>query len=280
MGWRGGVNRALAATAGVELQPSYRRGSRRRAASPDWTPQRGGRLVPDPVFIISSVRSGSTLLRLMLNAHSQIHAPHELHLTAVGAEVRSKFTSLAMDELGLSELELQHLLWDRILHRELDRAGKSVLVEKTPNNALGWRRLARCWPEARYVFLLRHPVTTVHSWHESQAPRRSWDENLAKCVSMMNAVEDARTHLPGVTVRYEDVTADPARELQRLCSFLDVPWEPTMLDYGRGAPHTFKAGIGDWREKIRSGRVQPPRPLPPGEPPPELAELCVTWGYS
>ncbi|MGQ0845488.1 MAG: sulfotransferase family protein [Sporichthyaceae bacterium] len=235
--------------------------------------------MPSPVFVICSIRSGSTLLRLMLNAHSQIHAPHELHLTALGAQTRSKFTKSAMAELGLTDLELEHLLWDRVLHRELDLAGKSVLVEKTPNNALGWRRLVRCWPEARFVFLLRHPVTTVHSWHEAQSRRRGWDENLAKCLKIMNAVEEARAHLPGITVRYENLTADPAAETRRLCEFLDLEWEPTMLDYGRAAPHEFKAGLGDWREKIRTGRVQPPRPLPPGEPPAELLELCSSWGY-
>ncbi len=270
----------------MELQPSYSRGSRRlreprrRHAAEEWIPQRGARLVPSPVFVICSVRSGSTLLRLMLNAHSQIHAPHELHLTAVGARTRSKFTRSAMEELGLTGAELEHLLWDRILHRELDLAGKSVLVEKTPNNALGWRRLARCWPEARYIFLLRHPVTTVHSWHDIQSRRHSWEDNLAKCATMMNAVEEARTHLSGMTVRYEDLTLDPAEQTRRVCEYLNLAWEPSMLDYGRGAPREFKVGLGDWRAKIRSGRVQAARPLPPGETPATLRALCKAWGYT
>jgi hypothetical protein len=184
-----------------------------------------------------------------------------------------------MHELGLSPLELEHLLWDRILHRELCLSGKRVLVEKTPNNVLGWHRLARCWPEARFIFLLRHPVTTVHSWHESQSRRRSWENNLAKCLTMMNAVEEARGHLDGLTVRYEDLTADPAAETRRVCEFVNVPWEPTMLDYGRAAPREYKAGLGDWRAKIRTGRVQPPRPVPRGDVPPDLRQLCTVWGY-
>src|SRR3954470_10054533 len=50
---------------------------RKRALLPD----RGtSRLVRSPVFVLSSVRSGSTLLRVLLNSHSQIRAPHELHL--------------------------------------------------------------------------------------------------------------------------------------------------------------------------------------------------------
>jgi hypothetical protein len=42
---------------------------------------------------------------------------------------------------------------------------------------------------------------------------------------------------------------------------------------------TFTRGPGDWREKIRSGRVQSARPLPPGPMPAPLLELCTTWDY-
>ncbi len=37
------------------------------------------RLVQRPCFLLSSVRSGSTLSRVILNSHSQIHSPHEMH---------------------------------------------------------------------------------------------------------------------------------------------------------------------------------------------------------
>ncbi|MFJ8165549.1 hypothetical protein ACIRBY_32180 [Streptomyces sp. NPDC096136] len=42
------------------------------------------RLVPSPVFLLSAVRSGPTLLRCVLDSHSRLHAPHELHLTRFG----------------------------------------------------------------------------------------------------------------------------------------------------------------------------------------------------
>lgn len=232
------------------------------------------------MFILCSNRSGSTLLRLLLNAHSQIHAPHELHLTALKVRANSQHAQAALTESGLSAEGIEHMLWDRLLHRELELSGKSVLVEKTPNNALSWPRLVRCWPEARFIFLLRDPVAIAQSWHDAQARKHSFRDNTAKVVRMMNRVEEARRSLPGITVRYEELTADPAAETRRLCGFLNVPWEEAMLDYKRASPREFKAGLGDWREKIRSGRVQPPRPVPPGEPPAELRSLREAWGYA
>lgn len=91
------------------------------------------RLLERPVFILTSVRSGSTLLRMMLGAHSRLHAAHELHLT--GIEVYFKPgtpTERSLRTLGLGHEQLEGLLWDRALHRELVKSGKQFIVEKTP----------------------------------------------------------------------------------------------------------------------------------------------------
>src|SRR5260370_26432337 len=113
----------------------------------------GERLVESPVFILSSIRSGSTLLRCMLDTHSLIHAPHEMHLVDLAVQVDGRFAGLAMRVAGLDERELEHLLWDRVLHRELVRSGKRLIVDKTPTNLLRWQRVARRWPNSRYLLL-------------------------------------------------------------------------------------------------------------------------------
>ena len=54
-----------------------------------------------------------------------------------------------------------------------------------------------------------------------------------------------------------------------------------MLEYGRFAHGRYRPGIGDWKEKIKSGEVQPPEPLPSiAETPPALLGLCEAWGYA
>ncbi|MBM0274501.1 sulfotransferase [Micromonospora tarensis] len=97
------------------------------------------RLVTSPVFVLSSIRSGSTLLRCILNTHSQLHAPHELQLVDLAVGIESRFARLAMEVAVLGTRELEHLLWDRVLHRELLRSGKPIVIDKTPTNLLRWR---------------------------------------------------------------------------------------------------------------------------------------------
>jgi hypothetical protein len=251
----------------------------RRAALGRARTQDGDRLLIAPVFILSSVRSGSTLLRVMLNSHSELHAPHEVHLVGLTVRVESKHTKQAMAELGLDEEHVQFLMWDRVLHRELVHHGKATLVEKTPSDALMWRKILRCWPDARFIFLLRHPGAVTDSW---QRGRRRWtrDQVAAEVKRYMDAVEEARLAHGGLTVRYEDVTENPEREMRRVCEFLGIEYEPAMVDYGSASHGEFRTGLGDWSRRIRSGKVQPAKPIPPRERLPDvLAGIAEQWGY-
>src|SRR5207244_2091716 len=84
---------------------------------------------------------------------------------------------------------------DRVLDYELRRSGKDLIVDKTPSNAAIWRRLNAAWPDARYLFLLRHPGSVYESMlsrHEDFTPDRAAED----VVSQVRDVEDARQSLP------------------------------------------------------------------------------------
>lgn len=242
-------------------------------------PQPGDRLVQAPAFILCSLRSGSTLLRVILNSHSQIAAPHEFHLRHVAVRYTSKWADKAMLARGLDPRALEYLLWDRVLHRELERSGKDHIVVKTPNDVFNADRIVECWPDARFVFLLRHPAAIARS-RASLRPTVDEEKNSERIRRYCEALERAREKHPGHTVRYEDLTSDPRTVTQRLCEFLGVPWEQEMLDYGRFDHGQFGAGLGDWKAKIKTGRIQPPAPLPKAEDvPPALRPVAAAWGY-
>jgi hypothetical protein len=218
------------------------------------------RLVPSPVFLLSPIRSGSTLLRCILGSHPQIHAPHELHLGGLEVRTDDEFTELAIRTLQLTPQDLRHLLWDRLLYRQLTASGRPIVVEKSPGNVFVHSDLLTCWPQARFLILRRHPVA----------------------IKFATALEAAAANSPGaVNVTYEELTSAPEVTCRRLCDFLGIAWEPGMLDYGRQEHGPFVYGIGDWSEQIRSGHVQPPTPLPAEKPwPTLLRDWASRWGYS
>ncbi|WP_327343155.1 sulfotransferase [Streptomyces europaeiscabiei] len=289
------LNRALTATTGLQV----RRAPAAAPAAPQATAPKPAakkptavyrcpapedlatdRLLRQPVFIMSPVRSGSTLLRMLMNAHPRLHSPHELHIRRLEVGYGSRLSQKAMSALDLERGDLEHLLWDRVMHRELVRSGKDFVVEKTPSNAFVYERIRDCWPDARFVFLLRHPVSIAQSWHEGDPDKRTYDEAATDALRYMKAVDKARKALTGHTVRYEDITAEPEKEMRRLCDFLDIAFEPAMLDYGRKDDAQVVKGLGDWRDKIRTGQVQSGRALPAEDDIPEiLRPMCRAWGY-
>lgn len=250
-----------------------------RPAADAYTAPCAPRLVESPVFVLSSVRSGSTLLRVLLNSHSRIRAPHEMHLRTVHVELSRGFTSEAMKALELDRRELEHMLWDRVLHLELTRSGKDVIVDKTPANALIWPRLHRCWPNARFIVLLRHPGAVI----TSLTNRRTDPDHTAiraEVLEYAEKLEEVRTTLDAHVITYEELTAEPERITRGLCAYLGMPWESAMLDYGDQDHGAFRPQLGDWSSTIRSGRIQPAREADAAvELPPRLAELAQTWGY-
>ncbi|SDI24983.1 Sulfotransferase family protein [Sinosporangium album] len=283
MKWQRRINKALVAYTGYQLKRSGKQKkaesakANRDAIRPAADPE-SDRLLVAPVFIMCPVRSGSTLLRSVLNAHSQLHAPHELHVRRLTVGLGTRLARQAMTELGHNQADLEHLLWDRVLHRELSRSGKRYIVEKTPANAFVHERIATCWPDARFIFLLRHPASIAASWYEADPHKRNREEAAADALRYMKAVHRARKALPGLTVHYENLTADPEHQTQAICDFLGIEWEPSMLQYGR--PDVIRKGLGDWKDKIASGSVQPGRGVPaPEEIPEVLTPMCEAWGY-
>jgi hypothetical protein len=249
-----------------------------RKAQITWRyPNGPDRLVTSPVFLFSPSRSGSTLLRRILDSHSQICAPHEMHLNRLTVKVSQKYARKAIEDLGLTTDELENLLWDRVLHQQLILSRKSLIVDKTPHNVSFWPRVAASWPEGRYLYLLRHPAAIARS-HAEARPQVDFDTHVRGVLWYGRHIAAAREHLPGHLVRYEDLVTDPETTTRGICSWLGVRWERSMLDYGKFSQGSHqRQGTGDWSDNIRSGKIQQLRPPP--ETPPKLVELARDWGY-
>ena len=164
MQWKGAINRGLTRATGYEL----RKAGAAAAAPPSAAGERGDRLLVAPAFVMCSVRSGSTLLRVLLDSHSKIHSPQELHLRDLTVRVKTEYAAKALGEIGLDDEQMRFLLWDRLLNRELAAAKKSILVNKTPNDVFIADLIARCWPDARFIYLLRHPGAIARSRQQTR----------------------------------------------------------------------------------------------------------------
>lgn len=234
-----------------------------------------------PIFILSLMRSGSTLLRCILDSHSKVCAPNELHLRRFSVRVAGT-GNVAIENLGVSSTELRFALWNYILTRSLSQSGKQYIVEKTPSNILIYEQLLQCWPRARFLILRRNPSAIVKSLTKSgmcSDDDAAIDMVLRRSKALDKALE---ANDDSVVVRYEDLLSRPADACMDICEFIGIDYESRMLHYG-DFPHGRVAhapgeGLGDWGEKMLSGEIQSgcaiPRMLSK-----RLASLYERWGY-
>lgn len=217
------------------------------------------RRVPDPApFVVGVGRSGTTLLRLMLDAHPQLAMPPETGfipdlITAAKAPGATPETALAAvtghrkwGDFPMSEDELLER-WsalDRMRPRGAVRAfyelyaehqGKPRWGDKTPGYTMYMGPISRTLPEARFVHVIRDGRAVALSRMRTLALRPVEMSKVAnrwqKRVRKARAKGDQLDHY--LEIRYEALVREPEATLRQVCEFIELDWDPALLDYHR-----------------------------------------------
>ena len=215
-------------------------------------PPRGG---APAIFVVGVARSGTTLLRLMLDAHPQLAIPPETHFIPQVVRACEEGEDPAAGVLAAItghrrwpdfRLDPEELSRRLAAHRSLsagealrefyglyaETQSKTRWGDKSTNYIRKMRLISRTLPEARFVHLIRDgrdvalSLVAVHFGPETVAEAaRKWSSELAK----------ARRQGPRLPyyleVRYEDLIADPEPVLRRICEATELSWDGAMLDY-------------------------------------------------
>lgn len=249
-------------------------------------PQRRPVLPEEPCFIVGAERSGTTMLRLMLDGHPGLTVLSEFEYV-VDPLVDRPGTPDA--PLPAADVLQQHLTHDWIfrehhrfaidphldyrnqahafLHQQRCRSGKphpQVLAMVHRNID----QLPRLWPWARYVHLVRDPRDVARS-----CVQMGWNGNTYHAVRRWLHVERQWNQLKAVLpadryleVRQEQLVLEPRQQLQRVCAFLGLAWHDGLLSYQHHS--TYEAPnpnlVQQWRRKMTpreigliEGRVGP-----------------------
>ena len=216
-----------------------------------------------PLIILGVSRSGTTLLRVMLDRNSQLAIPDESffvplladrHLRRVGAaefldDVRRLKT---VEEWGVPLDKLRARLRDdtpiaeaiaAIYDVYAEEQGKQRWGDKTPMYMRHLLLLRRIFPSAQYVHLIRDGRDAAGSflsmpegiafetWGHPRSPAAFaalWRSEVSRARRFGRRLGVHRY----LEVRYENLVAEPESVLQRICTFTGLPYEQAMLEYG------------------------------------------------
>jgi Sulfotransferase family len=244
-------------------------------------------------FIVGSARSGTTLLRMMLNAHPEVAVPPESRFVV---ELYSSDEVHLDDFLSRLENHRRWISWDTpiedvraqlagmttVSYREAIEAAfmafaqnrnKKRYGDKTPRYIEHLPLLARLWPEARFVHLVRDGREVALSYADVPFGPNTvakaaalWSQRVALGMKQGRPLGPERY----LEMRYERLLENPREEIEGLCTFLDLDFDPAMLDHSEQArsevldrarlynPHVTRAitKTRSWDEQMPRSQVE------------------------
>jgi hypothetical protein len=213
-----------------------------------------GKPVP---FIVGVGRSGTTMLRLMLDAHPDLAIPPETHFVPDVIEAIND----GADPAKVVEVMQGARQWGD-LHMEPDevrerleavsdwnagnalrafyaiygkRQGKPRVGEKTPGYVRKMRLIEKAMPEARFIHVIRDGRDVALSrWKRTlgegkRAPATQVAEGWQRRIR--RAQQQGRKLGHYLELRYEDLVTDTEPNLRKIAEFIELDWDPVMLRY-------------------------------------------------
>jgi Sulfotransferase family len=236
---------------------------------------------PPAPFVVGVGRSGTTLLRMMLDAHPQLAIPPETQFLpglldaadhgARGADLTEAIaTARNWDDFGLDREQLAERIGEQAdaahalrsfygLYAE--RQGKPRWGDKTPKHVTRMPRIAAALEESSFVHLIRDGRDVALSRRRRGMGARKPMADAAEL--WRRRIERARAQarrLGGryLELRFEDLVADPEPALRSVCDRIELDYHPAMLDYHEAAAGRLAelgADLDDAGGRIaRSGR--------------------------
>lgn len=237
-----------------------------------------------PFFIVGASRSGTTMMRLILNSHSCIAVPDEmkyfnyLNFSNNIDSWRSDFDESRYSKIISSYLKNNsHLFSDSIddLHSVIladsDRTlrgpyrslleyyarshGKERWGEKTPGNIFYIDVISDMFPDALFIHIVRDPRAVVQSMNSIDYYS---DETAFNALNWRKAIRDGEQLLQDcvptdrqLTIRYEDLVLHSESTVVSVCEFLGESFEPEMLQFYQTADRYMA-------NKIRTPSIKEP----------------------
>ena len=201
-----------------------------------------------PVIVGGCGRSGTTLIRVILDTHPSICCGPESSALRSGAlktgklAARYDFEPSVLQRMS-RDSSCQTEFIERFFTAYAARTQKSRWAEKSPRNVHRLRFIRRHFPKSRFVHALRDGRDVVCSLRthprfrvvDGELVEQNTRNPLGPCIRRW--VQDVSAGLvhrgePWYTeVRYEDLVSDPEATLRRLFEFLDEPWDPSVLEF-------------------------------------------------
>ncbi len=226
-------------------------------------------LISEPVFLVGAERSGTTLLRLMLDHHPQIafHSEFEYAVDYFQGnnwpQLDEYYECLEIDRLFQSsdfviDVSLSYpQLVNSFLVQKRDRAGKSLVGATVHRH---FDRLLRIWPDARFIHIVRDGRDVARSCMSMNWAGNVWTglDRWIETEKLWSQLKETISPERYTEVHYETLIAEPVATLTHLCNFIDTSYDPAMLSYSQTTTYNLPDVklLCQWKRKLSEREIQ------------------------
>lgn len=188
-----------------------------------------------PIFIVGCPRSGTTLLRLILDSHPNISCGPETHIIRDFARLLdSRWKDLSRFGLPRSYwVDAFSRLFDEFQQQYARSRGRKRWADKTPAYSLHLDFISQLFPSAQIVHVVRDPAGVVAS-HRDRWGYRAAMKAPAKWTTYVETARKAGDSIGPqryYEISYEEVVTRPEQTLEPLFAFLGEPWTQAVLHF-------------------------------------------------
>ncbi len=212
------------------------------------------------VFVCGMWRSGTTLLERMLGGHPALTPGGEISYFSVRMDDES-FGWLRSAFAG-DPAVLRALGQGYVAMLEQRFPGRRV-VDKRPDN---WRYIGLLhglFPAAKFIVMHRDPLDTCLSifFQQLDAEQLPYSTDLGDIAHQLRSSRELLRHWKTVVpnqileVQYEDLVNTPEHTLEEVCRFIDLAWDPRMLDFATQRTRVRTASVWQVRQPLHSRSV-------------------------
>lgn len=199
-----------------------------------------------PIFIIGCPRSGTTLLRLMIDSHPHISCGPETHFLVDLANIAEQH-AIRFERFGYGSDWWYEQTADFFRTFQMDYAqkrGKQRWAEKTPTYTRHLDVLDRLFPDCQLIHVIRNGRDVVSSYHKRwgylsavKTAAFRWREYVTLARDFGKTIAMDRYY----EIRYEDLVSETEMTLRGMFEFLQEPWVPEVLNYNDAPPRCQRA---------------------------------------
>lgn len=220
-----------------------------------------------PIFIVGLPRTGTTLIERIVSSHSLVSSLGETMFLQMHLRLASGVTSLEQMTPEMIEALVQRDLGPvarDYLNSVRYRLGQEpMFIDKLPFNILYLGFIAKAWPEARIIHMVRNPMDSCFSMYKqvfTWAYQFSYSlEGLGRYFLAYDRLSRHWREVLGdrvIEVEYESLVADQEGQTRLLLDRLGLPFEEACLQFDRNQAPSTTASSVQVRDKVYTGSVR------------------------